>query len=357
MKIRVDPAIHVHFDLAPAESTPQIVIDQLRWNTRFELLSTAALRALDLACEWVDVDEYIHALYLQGLGPEQARNFLNDALDNGLLQTNPAKGEEESRAQLLNCMGASLSHQLLIAKSSQIYLDYSSPEANEAEECLMQEYSSEQSPPDIFKDCEQPLRTVLLSADREQPAAAIEFRPASSRATPIDSTWLASFLLAAFGATAMMDDPIQGKLLLKTYPSGGSRHPLECYIAALSVDGLEPGVYHYSVRRHALDLLTGNEQAICDALSLDFSPRLIVMLTTVPERVMWRYREQTSIWVAMLDVGHAIGNFALICNSERISYRIHTGGNLQRLGGLLPLPPFRELPAVAMAIGASPVPV
>lgn len=358
MMIRIDPAVHFHYDLASAESRQrQIIVDHLRRNTRFELLSAAALRALDLARDWIDVEGYLHSLQLHGLDRDQATAFLEDALGSGLLQTDSAAGEEESRAHLLNCMGASLGHQLLLAKSSQVYLNYSDPETHEVEELLMQEYSSEQRPPDIFKDCKQPLSTVALSADRDGLASFIECTPASPRGEPVDANWLSCFLLAAFGATAMLDDPIQGKLLLKTSPSGGSRHPLECYVAALSVAGFVPGVYHYSVRRHALDLLADNEQALRTCLFPNLSPRLIIVLTALPERVMWRYREPTSIWVTMLDAGHALGNFALACDGEGLSYRIHTGGNLQQVGELLSLQPFRELAVAAIAIGAPPVSV
>ena len=43
------------------------------------------------------------------------------------------------------------------------------------------------------------------------------------------------------------------ELALKTSPSGGARHPIECYVAARDVQGLRAGIYHYAADRHALE--------------------------------------------------------------------------------------------------------
>ena len=41
-------------------------------------------------------------------------------------------------------------------------------------------------------------------------------------------------------------------LPLKTSPSGGARHSVECYVVARDVRGLKSGIYHYAPDRHAL---------------------------------------------------------------------------------------------------------
>jgi SagB-type dehydrogenase family enzyme len=352
MRIRVDPAIHVHYDLVTAEDPQRrMVLESLRGNARFELLSCAALQALHLASDWILMEDYVRQLSARGPSAEDASAFMRDAIAKGLLQTDPGPPEEEGRGRLLNDVGASLSHQLLLAKNNLTYLDYGRPETLETEALLMESYISEQELPDIYKDCKEPLGTVALSPGGGESGPPIRYEPATPRGEPVDLEWLARFLHLTFGVIGTIGDQVQKELVLKTYPSGGARHPLECYVVALSVAGLDFGVYHYSTRRHALDLLPSDARALSACLFPDSAPPLILVLTALPERVMWRYREPTSVCVTMLDLGHAIGNMGLACDSEGLKYRVQLAGDFERAGAVLGLPPFRELVLAGMALG------
>lgn len=41
----------------------------------------------------------------------------------------------------------------------------------------------------------------------------------------------------------------------RTYPSAGSRYPLETYLVILNASGIKPGIYHYFLKTHSLEIL------------------------------------------------------------------------------------------------------
>ena len=46
--------------------------------------------------------------------------------------------------------------------------------------------------------------------------------------------------------------PPDGRMPLKTSPSGGARHSIEAYVVVRRVAGVPAGVYHYDAAAHAL---------------------------------------------------------------------------------------------------------
>ena len=67
---------------------------------------------------------------------------------------------------------------------------------------------------------------------------------------------LASLLLAGYGVThALASADGAHTLPLRAVPSGGALYPLELYVAALRVDGLEPGLYHFDPLRNGLETI------------------------------------------------------------------------------------------------------
>jgi SagB-type dehydrogenase family enzyme len=72
----------------------------------------------------------------------------------------------------------------------------------------------------------------------------------------LGSSELASLLLAGYGVTHALDSPDGAHTLpLRAVPSGGALYPLELYVAALRVDGLEPGLYHFDPLRNGLETI------------------------------------------------------------------------------------------------------
>lgn len=203
-----------------------------------------------------------------------------------------------------------------------------------ADAALMAAYREEAPPPPVFK--------TYANAER----VSLERTNACSKT--IDHASVSALMLTAFGLSGSMRDSVQGELLLKPHPSGGARHPLECYLACAEVPGIAAGLYHYSVRDHALDRLPGPSPT-----SLD-DPALTLYLTARPERVMWRYREPSSFSVLMLDAGHALENFATCCRAAEVAHRVVLDLDQIAVSRMLDLPSLREIPLAALQIGATP---
>src|SRR4030088_23598 len=66
---------------------------------------------------------------------------------------------------------------------------------------------------------------------------------------------VSQLLSLVWGVTRYSSSPMFGKLLHKTSPSAGARHPGEVYVMALRVKGLKKGLYHYHPGEHYLKMI------------------------------------------------------------------------------------------------------
>jgi SagB-type dehydrogenase family enzyme len=337
--LRVDPTIHIHFQ-ADANGRRGLLVESIRQQAPFGLFTTAILRALALAGDWITRSDYQQRLVELGLEPDRAIRFIDDLLAHGLLQQveHPRQlADRDERARRWAASGCMATATLLDAKCFQRYLDYERSEAWMAEQALMRAYRDAGAPPDICK---------------QHPEAEVHELPSPSLgvAPPLTLEWLAALLRHAFGATGIIEDPVQGQRLRKTHPSGGARHPVECYLASLDVGGLASGIHHYAVASHSLERLPGDPASLLAELLPDQRVPLLVILTVTPARVMWRYREPTSFFAMMLDVGHALENFCAVCRADRIAHEALTSVPMRALARQLHLNWLAEPPVAALAI-------
>ncbi|HTM30157.1 MAG TPA: SagB family peptide dehydrogenase [Vicinamibacterales bacterium] len=109
----------------------------------------------------------------------------------------------------------------------------------------------------------------------------------------------------------------QGELPMKTSPSGGSRHPLELYVCARRVEGLEPGIYHYAAADHALERLARHQRParVRRYLPGQFffeGAAALVIFTAVFERYQWKYDEPRAYRAVFIEAGHQCQTFCLM---------------------------------------------
>jgi SagB-type dehydrogenase family enzyme len=101
----------------------------------------------------------------------------------------------------------------------------------------------------------------------------------------------------------------EGRVALKTSPSGGARHAIELYTLALRVDGLRPGLYHYAADIHALELVDQRTSARRIHQYLPNQPwykqaSALILFTAVFPRELWRYSYARAYRAVLIEAGH-----------------------------------------------------
>jgi putative peptide maturation dehydrogenase len=145
----------------------------------------------------------------------------------------------------------------------------------------------------------------------------------SSRRLTVDELALVlRYVFGVHGYASMLDQVVT---LKRTSPSGGGLHPVEAYPVVADVEGIEPGIYHYRARDHALEpieTLASSEEA--RALATDFmcgqayfgSAHVTFVLAARFERSHWKYRDHDKAYPAMLmDAAHLSQTLYLLATS------------------------------------------
>jgi len=135
-------------------------------------------------------------------------------------------------------------------------------------------------------------------------------------ARPLDLHTLATLLGLSWGVQKWLTLPGLGRMPLKTFPSGGARHPLELYVLALRVKGLPRGLYHYAADGHQLELLhlgaTARQvERYLPSQGWYGSASALLVMTAVFGRTQWRYEHARAYRVVLAEAGHACQTLCL----------------------------------------------
>lgn len=245
------------------------------------------------------------------------------------------------------------------------FLDYESAAARAADDESMAAYAEQAPPPPIYRTYDAahpriPLRSGLDLLDKAD-IFQLLLDDVESRRTGFPETvsieQISTVLYATFGETGWVEFPHQGRFLLKTSPSGGARHPTEAYIYSLDTDVPE-GLYHYSVAENALVRLPRSltRESLLDAAyelrtGPHFPVRLVVILTSVVGRSMWRYREPRSYRVLLNDVGHLLETLKIVAKATGLETYFGHGFHDDRLEQLIGVSSVEEPALKIVAIG------
>jgi putative peptide maturation dehydrogenase len=142
------------------------------------------------------------------------------------------------------------------------------------------------------------------------------------RTTPLSLEQIALLVYEVFRCRAYSAIHPEIVALRKASPSGGGLHPVEVYPLIRDVAGLEPGLYHYSLREHALEsMATFSADEAAKTISAFTAGQLwfadaaaVFVLTARFRRNFWKYRRHQKAYATLLlDVAHLSQAFYLVC--------------------------------------------
>lgn len=198
----------------------------------------------------------------------------------------------------------------------------------------------------------------------ESAPAAIPFGGVLARSAPInrfsrhgiERTELLHVLSESFQAQRVVGG-ILGEHLIKAYPSGGARHPLEMYVVAKSVSGLPAAIYHFDARDGTLKPRAGHDSvsgidAACFGKGGIVTASAVLVITSRWLRHNWKYRYSRSYRMVLLELGHAIQAIQLSARAEGLSaYHCPSVDDTQMLSLLDLTDDCAEGPLYAIGIG------
>jgi len=134
--------------------------------------------------------------------------------------------------------------------------------------------------------------------------------------TAVSLESVSNLLQTTWGVQGYVETNVFGKLPYKTSPSGGARHPIEAYLVALRVRGLDRGIYHYQAKDNRLTKLPGKvsarrASAYCADQPYFGEAAALFIMTAVFARTMWKYGRARAYRVVLLETGHLGQTFCL----------------------------------------------
>ncbi|MEM9557518.1 MAG: SagB/ThcOx family dehydrogenase [Acidobacteriota bacterium] len=144
-------------------------------------------------------------------------------------------------------------------------------------------------------------------------------------------------------------------------PSGGALYPLEIYVAARNIEGLEPWLYHYDVEEHALDVVVREDRwaALQNCLALQDMDdpdtcSAVLFVTAIFERSTIKYQDRAYRMILM-EAGEVAQSLALLATRLGLGSYFLGGFIDDALSDVLCIDGVGEAPLLPMVLGV-PVP-
>ncbi|HUP38424.1 MAG TPA: SagB/ThcOx family dehydrogenase [Candidatus Limnocylindria bacterium] len=176
-----------------------------------------------------------------------------------------------------------------------------------------------------------------------------------ARPAPLALERLAALLFFSAGVTRVKTYPGGAQVHFRAAASTGALYQTEVYVIAGAVDGLEPGVYHFSPGDFSLRRLRAGDfrgaVALAAADDAAAAQPASVILSAIYWRNTWKYQARGYrhlFW----DSGTLLGQLLAVARALDVPARLVTGFVDAQLNGLLGLDALKEGALVVVPLGA-----
>jgi SagB-type dehydrogenase family enzyme len=146
-------------------------------------------------------------------------------------------------------------------------------------------------------------------------------------AEPLGFGELSDLIYYSSGITATVKHHKTDQIMarFRAYPSGGGLFPIEIYVAAFRIDGMESGIYHYNVRDNKFeqmalyhsDYLINKIKESCTNDPLVEKSNAVVFISCAFRRTNFKYNER-GFRFAFIEAGHCCQNIYLMAEAMEL---------------------------------------
>ena len=219
----------------------------------------------------------------------------------------------------------------------------------------MLDWETKPLPFKIYPRLEQIRLPADLPALAADTFAALDSGDPSVPAAPLDLERLAALLFFSAGVTRVKTYPGGAQIHFRAAASTGALYQTEVYVVAGAVEGLGPGVYHFSPGDFSLRRLRAGDfrgaVALAAADDAAAAQPASLILSAIYWRNTWKYQARGYrhlFW----DSGTLLGQLLAVARGLDVPARLVTGFEDAQLNGLLGLDVLKEGALVAVPLGA-----
>jgi SagB-type dehydrogenase family enzyme len=279
-------------------------------NSRLVPVNDAVVRTLDALEDWSTIDDI--ARRLGGLLKADVHRLMQSLAANGLVERE-TKRPSRVRTDVWDALGPAAA---ALHFTTRLERYATTPQPVEA--ALREKYRVAPPPPPVLRRSGKKTRLPPPRTDSPVSRALLERRTwRFFGKRPVEASELSDLLWLTFGVQHWAETDGQGRVPLKTSPSGGACHPIEAYVLVHRVRGVQPGFYHYESDRHRLTTIRAGAQAATLRACVQAQPWLgeasfLVFMCPVFARTAWRYPSSRAYRSILIEAGHLGQTFCVL---------------------------------------------